>query len=147
MFQKTCSSSRWLGGIGTIVGCSGMVVASFSGVVGVAASGAMKSNALGDMAGMGTSPSNPGWVNAISGVGQPLLIVSLLLVIIGLLPRGPLATILGVAGSLVFYVSMFVHYSQLLAIAASIVLIGAYVGNPSARASAAASVLHSHSFE
>jgi hypothetical protein len=48
LFRKTCSSSRWLGGIGAIVGCSGMVVASFSGVVGAAASGAVKSNAPGD---------------------------------------------------------------------------------------------------
>lgn len=124
---KTCRSSRYLGGLGAVVGCSGMIIGAFSGAVGAAATGAAKSGSMDSMAGMETSSSNPGWVNAINTVGQPLLIVSLLLVIIGLWPRGRVPTALAVAGSVVFYVFMFVHYSLSLALVAALILVSAYV--------------------
>lgn len=65
---------------------------------------------------MQNSSSNPGWVNAINTVGEPLLVVSLLLVIIGLWSRGPIATGLAMTGAVLFYVFMFVHYNVPLAL-------------------------------
>jgi len=120
VIRRTCRSSRWLGGLGAILGCSGMIIAALAGGAGAAATGA-------SMAGMEQSSSNPGWVNAINSVGQPLLIISLVLIIFGLWPRGRTAVALALLGSMLFYVFMFVHYNLPLAVAAGLVLAAAYV--------------------
>ncbi|MGI8824384.1 MAG: hypothetical protein ACR2JC_01835 [Chloroflexota bacterium] len=73
----------------------------------------------GSMAGMEQSSSNPGWVNAINSVGRPLLIVSLVLIVLGLWPRGRAAVALALIGSMPLYAFMFVHYNLLPAIAAA----------------------------
>jgi len=132
---KTCRSSRYLGGLGAVIGCSGMIVGALSGAVGATATGVAKSGSMDGMAGMQSSSSNPGWVNAINTVGQPLLVVSLLLVIIGLWPRGPIATGLAMIGSVLFYVFMFVQYNVPLALIAALILLSAYLAAlwPSAR--------------
>lgn len=97
VIRRTCRSSRWLGGLGAILGailgCSGMIIAALAGGAGAAATGA-------SMAGMEQSSSNPGWVNAINSVGQPLLIISLVLIIFGLWPRGRTAVALALLGSM-----------------------------------------------
>jgi len=133
--RRTCRSSRYLGGLGALVGCSGMIVGAFSGAVGATATGVAKSGSMDSMAGMQNSSSNPGWVNAINTVGQPLLVVSLLLVIIGLWPRSPIAAGLAMIGSVLFYVFMFVQYNVPLALIAALILLSAYLAAfwPSAR--------------
>ncbi len=112
-----------------------MIVGALSGAVGAAATGVAKSGSMDGMAGMQNSSSNPGWVNAINTVGQPLLVVSLLLVIIGLWPRGPIATGLAMVGSVLFYVFMFVQYNLPLSLIAALILVSAYLAAfwPSAR--------------
>jgi len=75
---------------------------------------------------MSVSSSNPGWVNVINSVGQPLLIGSLLLIVLGLLPRGWLPTALAVVGSVLFDSFTFIHYSLPLAILAGATLLAAY---------------------
>jgi len=112
-----------------------MIVGAFSGAVGATATGVAKSGSMDSMAGMQNSSSNPGWVNAINTVGQPLLVVSLLLVIIGLWPRSPIAAGLAMIGSVLFYVFMFVQYNVPLALIAALILLSAYLAAfwPSAR--------------
>jgi len=116
--RKACQSSRWLGGLGVILGCSGMIVAAVVGGAGAAVTGTM--------AGMEQSSSNPGWVNAINSIGQPLLMVSFALIIVGLWPRGRAAVAVGLIGSVLLDVFLFVHYMLLLAIVAGLILAGAY---------------------
>jgi hypothetical protein len=128
LVRKTCGSSRWLGAAGTILSCGGMIAAAVAGALGVTASGAARfGSSMAGMSGMGQSPSNPGWVNAINAISEPLLIASLLLVILGMLPRGRAATALAVTGSVLFYVFMFPFYSLPLAILDGAVLGAAYV--------------------
>lgn len=126
ILTTSCRSSRWLGGFGAILSCSGMIIAAVAGVTGAAATGAAKAGSMAGMESMSTSPSNPGWVNAINTVGQPVLIVSLFLIILGLLPRGWVPTVLAVVGSILFYGFMFIHYDLPLAIFAAVVLAAAY---------------------
>ena len=125
--SRTCRSSRWLGAAGTVVGCSGMIVAAVAGGAGAAATGAAKGGSMAGMGSMSVSSSNPGWVNVINSVGQPLLIVSLLLIVLGLLPRGWLPAALAMVGSVLFYSFMFLHHSLPLTILAGVILLGAYV--------------------
>ena len=104
-----------------------MVIAALSGAVGAAVTGTARGSSTDSMASMGYASSNPGWVNAINSIGQPLLIVSLLLVVVGFLPRGPVLTVLALISSIGFYNFMFVHYSLLLAILSALGLVAAYV--------------------
>lgn len=101
-----------------ILGCSGMIVAAVAGGAGAAATGTM--------AGMEQSSSNPGWVNATNSIGQPLLMVSLALIIVGLWPRGRAAAAVALIGSVLLYVFLFVHYVLSLALVAGLILVGAY---------------------
>lgn len=126
LLKTSCRSSRWLGGLGAIVSCSGMIVAAIAGVTGAAATGAAKGGSMAGMESMSSSSSNPAWVNGINTVGQPLLIVSLVLIILGLLPRGWVPTMLAVIGSVLFYSFMFIHYDVPLAVVAAVVLGAAY---------------------
>ncbi len=126
ILTTSCRSSRWLGGFGAILSCSGMIVAAIVGVTSAAATGAAKGGSMAGMESMATSPSNPWWVNGINTIGQPLLIVSLLLIVLGLLPRGWVPTALSVIGSVLFYSFTFIHYDLPLAIFAAVVLAAAY---------------------
>lgn len=124
--QTSCRSSRWLGGLGAVLSCSSMVVAAVAGVAGAAISGTAKGNSMAGMATMSSSSSTSAWVNAINTVGQPLLMVSLLLMIVGLLPQGKIPATLAIIGSVLLYSFMFVQYDRLLPVFAAAVLIAAY---------------------
>jgi hypothetical protein len=102
-----------------------MIVSAVAGGAGAAATGAAKGGSMAGMEGMSVSSSNPGWVNVINSIGQPLLIVSLLLIVLGLLPRGWLPTAFAIVGSVLFYGFMFIHYSLPLAILAGVILLTA----------------------
>lgn len=127
LLHHSCRSSWWLAAAGTVVGCSGMIVAAIAGGAGAPAAGAAKGGSMAGMGSMAVASSNPGWVNTINSIGQPLLIVSLLLIVLGLLPRGWLPTTFAVVGSVLFYSFMFLHYSLPLTIFAGVTLLGAYV--------------------
>jgi len=95
--QLRARSSSWISAVGVVIAaisCTVMIAATVIGLLGVI--GIRASAEFADK-----------FTQLLSPIAQPLLVVSLALIVIGLIPRGRIPIALALSGGVLVYLSMF----------------------------------------